>query len=237
MIQLKNLTKTYPSGTKALKGIDLEVRAGEIYGFIGPNGAGKTTAIKILTGIMSPTEGTAVVGGFDIEKNPVEAKKIFQFVPDHPEIFTGIKAIEYLNFIADMYEIPASERTQRIRSIAEPFKIVNEMGNLVSSFSHGMRQKLMLTAAFMARPKVLILDEPHVGLDPAALRLLKELMHDLCSSGSAVFFSSHVLEVVEHLCHRVAIINKGEILKTGTVDEIRAGSENSLEDIFLEITQ
>lgn len=236
MITLTNLTKMY--GDKAAaKNVDFKVHDGEIFGFIGPNGAGKTTTLKMMTGIIPPTAGTVMISGYDILKNPVEAKKKFVFVPDHPEVFSNIKAMDYLNFIADVYGISKEVRKQRIDRHAEEFGILGDLGAKISTFSHGMKQKLLIVSAFMVKPEVLIFDEPHVGLDPQAMKLLKDKMKEFCAEGGIIFFSSHILEAVENLCHRIAIINRGEIVRIGTLDEIREGSEQTLEDLFLELTK
>lgn len=236
MITLTNLTKMY--GDKAAaKNVDFKVHDGEIFGFIGPNGAGKTTTLKMMTGIIPPTAGTVMISGYDILKNPVEAKKKFVFVPDHPEVFSNIKAMDYLNFIADVYGISKEVRKQRIDRHAEEFGFLGDLGAKISTFSHGMKQKLLIVSAFMVKPEVLIFDEPHVGLDPQAMKLLKDKMKEFCAEGGIIFFSSHILEAVENLCHRIAIINRGEIVRIGTLDEIREGSEQTLEDLFLELTK
>lgn len=236
MIVLSNLTKMYGSKAAA-KNVDFKVNRGEIFGFIGPNGAGKTTTLKMMTGIIQPTEGAALISGYDIVKNPVEAKRKFVFVPDHPEVFSNIKAMDYLNFVADVHGISKELRKQRIEQYAGEFGILDDLGAKISTFSHGMKQKLLIVSAFMVKPEVLIFDEPHVGLDPQAMKLLKDKMREFCAEGGIVFFSSHILEAVENLCHRIAIINHGEIVRIGTLDEIRGGSEKTLEDLFLELTK
>lgn len=236
MIELKALTKMY-GDKKAAYNVTFSVESGEIFGFIGPNGAGKTTTLKMMTGIIQPNSGTAVVGGYDIVSQPIEAKKKFLFVPDHPEIFSNIKGIDYLNFVADLHGISKELRRARINETAAEFSILGDLGAKINTYSHGMKQKLLIVAAFMVRPDVLIFDEPHVGLDPQAMRLLRDKMKQFCDDGGTVFFSSHILEAVENLCHRIAIINRGEIVGIGTLDEIRNGSEKSLEELFLELTK
>ncbi len=236
MIELKNLTKKY--GEKlAADDVSFHIESGEIFGFIGPNGAGKTTTLKMMTGIIPPTSGTAVLSGFDIVKDSMEAKRKFSFIPDHPEIFSNIKAMDYLNFIADVYGVSKEERKERIDKYATAFGIEGELGAKISSYSHGMKQKLMIVSAFMVNPEIMIFDEPHVGLDPQAMKLLKDMMIEFCAKGGTVLFSSHILEAVENLCHRIAIISKGKIIKVGTLEEIRGDSDESLEDLFLEMTK
>ncbi|MDO4754141.1 MAG: ABC transporter ATP-binding protein [Bacillota bacterium] len=236
MIELRNLTKTY--GEKiAANNVQFTVKPGEIFGFIGPNGAGKTTTLKMMTGIVQPTSGTAVLYGHDILKDPVEAKRKFVFVPDHPEVFSNIKGMDYLNFVADVHGISKTERKARIEKFAGEFGIQGDLGAKIRTYSHGMKQKLLIVSAFMVNPRILIFDEPHVGLDPQAMKLLKDKMKEFCAGGGIVFFSSHILEAVENLCSRIAIINKGEIVRLGSLDEIREGSDKSLEDLFLELTK
>lgn len=236
MIVLSNLTKMY--GEKAAaRNVSFEVKPGEIFGFIGPNGAGKTTTLKMMTGIIRPTEGTVKISGHDIVNHPIEAKRKFVFVPDHPEVFSNVKAMDYLNFVADVHGVAKEVRKERIEKFAGEFGIYNDLGAKISTFSHGMKQKLLIVSAFMVRPEILIFDEPHVGLDPQAMKLLKDKMQEFCAEGGIVFFSSHILEAVENLCHRIAIINRGQIVRIGTLDEIRGGSEQSLEDLFLELTK
>ncbi len=236
MIELKALTKVYGS-KKAAHNVTFNVNAGEIFGFIGPNGAGKTTTLKMMTGIIQPNSGTAVLGGCDIITQPIEAKKTFIFVPDHPEIFSNISGIDYLNFIADLHGISKDVRKLRIDEAASEFAIAGDLGAKINTYSHGMKQKLLIVAAFMVKPKIMIFDEPHVGLDPQAMKLLRDKMKQFCADGGTVFFSSHILEAVENLCHRIAIINKGEIVGIGTLDEIRNGSAKSLEELFFDLTQ
>ncbi len=236
MVELRNLTKKY--GEKlAARDVSFDIHSGEIFGFIGPNGAGKTTTLKMMTGIIPPTSGDVVLNGCSIVNSPIDAKRKFSFVPDHPEIFSNIKAMNYLNFIADVYRISKKERQERIDEYATAFEIKDELGAKISSYSHGMKQKLMIVSAFMVHPEIMIFDEPHVGLDPQAMKLLKDMMKAFCDKGGTVLFSSHILEAVENLCHRIAIINKGEILRVGTLEEIRGSSQESLEELFLEMTK
>lgn len=237
MLVLKNVSKTYDKKKKAVDNISLEIKKGEIIGFIGPNGAGKTTTIKMITGIIAPTEGTIEVNGKDISKEPVEAKKNFTFVPDHPTIFDAIKGIDYLNFIADMYEVSMEDRKNRIEKFTKAFQIYDALTQNVNSYSHGMRQKLLISGALLPNPNLFILDEPLVGLDPHSARILKDLMKEHCEKGGTIFFSSHGLEVVENLCHRVAIIHKGRLIACDVLENIKKSKDTTLEEVFLEMTK
>ena len=236
MLKLSNLTKNYDGKKLAVDSIDLTVNHGEIFGFIGPNGAGKTTTIKMITGMLLPTSGQVLIDNVDISKEPVVAKNKFTFVPDHPEIFDSISGFDYLNFIGDIYGINQDIRQQRIEKYTKTFEIYDSLGKAVSSYSHGMKQKLLISGALLPNPKLFILDEPLVGLDPRSARILKDIMREHCQMGGTVFFSSHVLEVVENLCDRIAIIKDGKIIALGTIDQIKDQDE-SLEEIFLELTE
>ncbi len=236
MLKLQELTRWYSKkNTPAVDHISLHVKPGEIFGFIGPNGAGKTTTIKMITGIIAPGEGSISICGKDIVKEPVEAKRLFGYVPDNPDIYDRLTGIEYLEFLGDIYGIPGDERKSRILQYAEMFGIQDVLGNQIRSYSHGMRQKLVLIGALIHQPKLWIMDEPMVGLDPMAAHLLKEEMRKHCEKGNTVFFSTHVLEVAEKLCDRVGIIADGRLVAVGTMEELRekAGSDSSLEEIFL----
>ncbi len=237
MLQIKGVTKVYGKDKKAVDALSMTVNQGEIFGFIGPNGAGKTTTLKMITGIIAPTDGDIFVGGHSIKTDAVAAKKSFTFVPDHPEIYDAVKGIDYLNFIADMYEVSLNDRKERIQRYTKLFQIDDALLQTVNAYSHGMRQKLMICGALLPKPKLFILDEPHVGLDPHSAKVLKDLMKEHCAEGGTVLFSSHVLEVVENLCDRVAIIHKGKLIGCGTIDEITNNTDVSLEDIFLEMTK
>lgn len=237
MLQIKGVTKVYGKDKKAVDALSMTVNQGEIFGFIGPNGAGKTTTLKMITGIIAPTDGDIFVDGHSIKTDAVAAKKRFTFVPDHPEIYDAVKGIDYLNFIADMYEVSLNDRKERIQRYTKMFQIDDALLQTVNAYSHGMRQKLMICGALLPKPKLFILDEPHVGLDPHSAKVLKDLMKEHCAEGGTVLFSSHVLEVVENLCDRVAIIHKGKLIGCGTIDEITNNTEVSLEDIFLEMTK
>ena len=215
MLCVEHYSKTYPGGKKAVDDLTLHVQPGEIYGFIGHNGAGKTTTLRAVAGVMDFTEGTITIDGHDIKREPVAAKQVTAFLPDNPDLYEFMKGIDYLNFIADLYGIPAEQRTADIGKYAGAFELTGNLGSPIGSYSHGMRQKLALISAFIRRPKLLILDEPFVGLDPAASHLMKGYLAELCQGGSAVFFSTHVLEVAEKLCDKIAIIKAGRLVKSG----------------------
>ena len=235
MLIIKNLTKTYKGGKTAVDHLSLNVNAGDIFGFIGHNGAGKTTTIKSIVGIHDFNSGEIYVNGMDVKKEPMKCKQILAYVPDNPDLYEYLTGIQYLNFIADMYGVSKEERQERIQKEAQEFGILSSLGDLISSYSHGMKQKLALIGAFLHEPKLLILDEPFVGLDPEASLLLKEKMRQLCSKGSAIFFSTHVLEVAEKLCSRVAIISNGKLVVAGDTKELT--EKKSLEDLFMEVAK
>lgn len=239
MFEIKNISKVYTKkGVKAVDSINLTVNNGEIFGFLGPNGAGKTTTIKMVTGILSSDEGDIFLNGISLHDNPLKAKTQFAFVPDNPETFSRLKAIEYLNFIADVYKVPSDVRKQRIEELCERFGLSDVLLNKISSFSHGMKQKLFLIASLVTDPENWILDEPMVGLDPEAAFIVKEIMKERAASGKTVFFSTHVMEVAEKICDRIGIINHGKLIFTGTMDELQKqhGKEGeSLENIFLKL--
>lgn len=232
MLKVENLTKYY-GDKKAIDNINIEVKPGEIFGFIGHNGAGKTTTIKSIVGILEFEEGNVYIDGVDIKKYPIKVKKKIAYIPDNPDIYENLTGIEYLNFIADIFDISVSDRKEKILKYARLFEIEDNLSDIISSYSHGMKQKLVLISAFIHNPKLLVLDEPFVGLDPKAAFELKKLMKDISKNGGSIFFSSHVLEVVEKLCDVVAIIKDGKILTCGTVEQIK-GNE-SLEEVFLEL--
>lgn len=234
ILEIKGLTKSYDLGkTKALDAVDLVLETGKISAFIGHNGAGKTTLLKCVTGILNFEEGEILFLGENILTNPLEAKKHLVYVPDNPDIYDSITGLTYLNFIADIYRIGVEERRAAIERYAELFELSDQLGNIIGSYSHGMQQKLVLISALMRKPKLLILDEPFVGLDPKATFTIKKLMREMCDAGCAVFFSTHVLEVAEKLCDYVAVIQNGKIIATGTMQEIKGDS--SLEEVFLKI--
>ena len=239
MIEIKNVSKSYVKEKKSVDSLNLEVKNGEIFGFLGPNGAGKTTTIRMITGILNIDEGDIIIDGKSIKSKPLEAKRNFGFVPDNPDMFLKLKGIEYLTFMADVYDIPQDERKEKIEDLTKRFEIYNELNNQIQSYSHGMRQKIVICGALLSEPKNWILDEPMTGLDPKSSFDLKEMMRRHARSGKTVFFSTHVLEVAEKLCDRVGIINKGKLVFVGTFDEMKQKfKENaSLEELFLEITE
>jgi len=240
LLKIENLSKTYGKGTvKAVDNINLEIKSGEIFGFLGPNGAGKTTTIKMIVGLLKPDSGKISIDGVDMWERPLEAKSLISYVPDNPEIYDKLNGIEYLNFIADMYSISKEERLAKIEYYTKLFNIEHALGDIIGSYSHGMKQKLVLTSALINNPSLFILDEPMVGLDPKSSFNLKEIMRNMCDEGKTVFFSTHVLEVAEKLCDRIAIINKGKIITVGTMEELRSHAQEreSLENIFLELTE
>ena len=239
MIEINNVSKSYVKGKKSVDSLDLDIKDGEIFGFLGPNGAGKTTTIRMITGILEPDEGDILIDGHSIKKEPLEAKKNFGFVPDSPDMFLKLKGIEYLNFLAEVYDVPMNERKERIEELTKKFEIFNELNNNIESYSHGMRQKIVICGALLSNPKNWILDEPMTGLDPKASFDLKEMMKTHTKKGNSVFFSTHILEVAEKLCDRVGIINKGKLVFVGTFEEMKAKfkEQTSLEELFLEITE
>ena len=238
MLSIQNVSKTYSKGkVKAVDDISLEVRPGEIFGFIGPNGAGKTTTIKMITGILPIDQGKITIQGYDIEKEPIKAKLSMGFVPDTHEVYERLKGIEYLNFIADVYNVSAGERKRQIDKYLEMFEIKDVAGQPIKSYSHGMKQKIILTGALLHQPPLWILDEPLTGLDPRASHLLKEEMREHCAKGNTVFFSTHVLEVAEKLCDRIGVINKGKIIAVDTMEELKKSGDESLESFFLNLTE
>ncbi len=239
MLELKNVTKSYNKNTvKAVDSLTMTVNNGEIFGFLGPNGAGKTTSIRMLTGILQPDEGELLLDGISIKERPIAAKRTFAFVPDNPETFSRLKAIEYLDFISDVYKVPADQKKQRIETYCAKFGLLENLSSRISSFSHGMKQKLFLIASLITDPNNWILDEPMVGLDPEAAFTIKEIMRERAAAGKTVFFSTHVMEVAEKLCDRVGIIKKGKIVFIGTIEELQqqhGAAGQSLEDIFLKL--
>ena len=239
MLNLSNITKAYAkNATPAVDNISLEVKNGEIFGFIGPNGAGKTTAIKMICGILTPDSGSIEINGIDMLKDPIEAKRMLGYVPDNHEIYDRLTGIEYLSFIADVYGVDGATRRERIEKYLRMFEIDHAAGEQIKSYSHGMKQKLMITAALVHNPALWILDEPMVGLDPKSALLLKEEMRAHCDAGKTVFFSTHVLEVAERLCDRIGIIQHGRLIAVGTLDELRGSKrDDTLEALFFELTE
>ena len=233
MLEIIKFSKSYKNGKKAVDNISLTVKDGEIFAFIGHNGAGKTTTIKSIVGILEFEEGDILIDGISIKKDPLKCKSEIAYIPDNPDIYESLTGIQYLNFIADIFNVSKSDRENLIKYYADKFEITNFLGDLISSYSHGMKQKLVLISALVHKPKLLVLDEPFVGLDPKASHLLKEEMKKLCNEGVAIFFSTHVLEVAEKLCDKVAIIKNGTIVAQGKMEEVKGDS--SLEDIFMEL--
>ena len=232
MLEIKNLTKKY-GNKKAVDQLSLSIRPGEIYGFIGHNGAGKTTTIKACCGIMDFDEGEIRIDGMSVKEKPLECKKVISYIPDNPDLYEFLSGIKYLNFIADVYGVPSQERNEKIKEYADLFELTKDLAQPISAYSHGMKQKLAIIAALIHSPKLLIMDEPFVGLDPKAAHIVKQLMRRLCDDGGAIFFSTHVLEVAEKLCDKVAIIKGGKLIVEGTMEEVKGNT--SLEDVFLEL--
>ena len=240
MIEIQNVSKSYNKGTvKAVDGLDLTVNAGEIFGFLGPNGAGKTTTIKLIVGLLRPDSGTILVNGVDNQLDPFRCKAMTTYVPDQPDVYERLTGMEYLNFTGDVYGVAGAQRLERISRWAETLEIAANLASPIQSYSHGMRQKIVLMAAFLPEPEVIVLDEPLVGLDPRAAHELKEAMREHCRRGGTLFFSTHIMEVAEKLCDRIGIIHRGKLVASGTMPELkaRAGSDQSLENIFLEATE
>ncbi|OPX47482.1 ABC transporter ATP-binding protein [Clostridium thermobutyricum] len=235
MLEIKNFSKSYLKGKKAVDNVNLTIQDGEIFGFIGHNGAGKTTTIKSIVGILKVEEGDILINGLSIIKNPKECKKLMAYVPDNPDIYENLTGIQYLNFISDVYKISKKDREERIKEYADLFQLTSALGDLISSYSHGMKQKLVIISALIHKPKILILDEPFVGLDPVASHKVKEIMREMCNEGASIFFSTHVLEVAEKLCDKVAIIKNGQIVANGDVKDIIGDS--SLEELFMELEE
>ena len=235
MITFREITKAYKEGVKAVDGLSLELREGEIFGFLGPNGAGKSTTIKMLVGIIPPTSGEILFNGSDIRKDPMAFKRTLAYVPDEPRFYQKLTGYEYLNFIADIFGVSEEERKRSVMKYADLFGLKDALSDQVSSYSHGMGQKLSLMAALIHNPKVIVLDEPMVGLDPKAAREVKDIMRQLADDGAIVFFSTHVLEVAANVCDRVGIINKGHLITEGRVDELL--HDSTLEDFFLDVTE
>ena len=235
MLEINNLTKIYGGTKTAVENLSLRVEAGDIYGFIGHNGAGKTTTIKCIVGICDFDQGEIRVDGKDVKKDSLACKRVTAYIPDNPELYDYLTRIQYLNFVADIYQVPGKEREKRIRKEAGDFGMLKALGDLISSYSHGMKQKLAIMGALIHEPRLLILDEPFVGLDPEASLILKNKMHALCERGSAIFFSTHVLEVAEKLCHTIAIIQDGRLIRHGPTAEVVG--DGSLEDVFLGLTE
>ncbi len=231
MLKINHLSKTYADGKIGVKDLNLSVEAGDICAFIGPNGSGKTTTIRCVVGTLNFEEGEILIDNHSVQNEPIECKKITAYIPDNPDVYTNLTGNEYLNFVASVYRISAEERDKAIQYYAEKWDLTNDLGLPIKSYSHGMRQKLVLIAAFMRKPKLLVLDEPFVGLDPQASFTLKNIMQEFVKNGGAIFYSTHVLEVAEKLCNKVVMIKNGTIIKQGTMKDIKA--DKSLEEVFL----
>ena len=232
MLQISNLTKTYGE-KKAVDDLTLHIQPGEIYGFIGHNGAGKTTTIKSCCGILQFEEGEILIDGISIKDDPIACKKKLAYIPDNPDLYEFMSGMQFLNFIADIFEVSAVDRASRIKKYADMLELTDDLGQSVASYSHGMKQKLAIISALIHEPKLIIMDEPFVGLDPKASHQLKQLMREICDNGGAIFFSTHVLEVAEKLCDKIAIIKGGKLIKAGNTEDVKGDS--SLESVFLEL--
>lgn len=235
MLEIKNFSKTYQNGKKAADGIDLTVMDGDIYGFIGHNGAGKSTTIRAIVGVLEFEEGDIYIDGHSVKREAMDCKKVTAYIPDNPDLYEHLTGIQYLNFIADVFGIGAKEREERIRKYGDMFEITPALGDLISSYSHGMKQKTAIISALIHEPKLIVMDEPFVGLDPKASLDLKNIMRELCEKGCSIFFSTHVLEVAQKLCNKIAIIKEGKIVTSGTMEELV--KDQSLEEVFMEIVE
>ena len=234
VLSIEHLSKSYGE-KKAVDDLSLSIKAGEIYGFIGHNGAGKTTTLKSVVGILAFDAGEIKVNGISVRENPIAVKREIAYIPDNPELYPYMTGIKYLNFIADIFRVPTDVREERIRKYADAFGLTSDLGQAISSYSHGMKQKLAVISAWIHEPKLIVMDEPFVGLDPKAAHTLKEMMRELCDEGGAIFFSTHVLEVAEKLCDKVAIIKSGKLIRSGTMEEVKG--DESLEEVFLELEE
>ncbi len=234
MLRIDNLTKTYGE-KKAVDNLSLHIKPGEIYGFIGHNGAGKTTTLKSVVGILQFDSGEILIDGKSVKADPVGCKKLISYIPDNPDLYEYMSGIKFLNFVADIFGVSAADREERIRKYADAFGITDDLAQPISAYSHGMKQKLAVISALIHNPKLIIMDEPFVGLDPKAAHILKEIMREICDNGGAIFFSTHVLEVAEKLCDKVAIIKDGKLVVSGSMDEVKG--DESLETVFLELEE
>lgn len=232
MLKISNLTKTYGE-KKAVDNLSLHIQPGEIYGFIGHNGAGKTTTLKSIVGILQFDEGEVLIDNISVKADPIACKKELAYIPDNPDLYEFMTGIEFLNFVADIFGVSAEDRNARIASLADTFELTDDLAQPLSAYSHGMKQKLAIISAWIHEPKLIIMDEPFVGLDPKAAHILKEMMREVCNKGGAIFFSTHVLEVAEKLCDKVAIIKNGKLIRSGTMEEVKG--DTSLESVFLEL--
>lgn len=235
MLEIRDFSKTYSGGKRAAEHITLTIEDGDIYGFIGHNGAGKSTTIRAIVGVLDFTEGDIFIDGHSVKKDPMECKKITAYIPDNPDLYEHLTGIQYLNFVADIFGISAKDREERIRRYGDMFEITASLGDLISSYSHGMKQKVAVISALIHEPKLMVLDEPFVGLDPKAALELKNVMRELCKRGSSIFFSTHVLEVAQKLCNKIAIIKEGKIVTAGRMEDLV--QDQSLEDVFMEVVE
>ncbi|MBR0430492.1 MAG: ABC transporter ATP-binding protein [Lachnospiraceae bacterium] len=233
VLDIQGYTKSYGGSKKAADNVTLSVEAGDIYGFIGHNGAGKSTTIRAVVGVLDFTEGNIYIDGHSVKEESMACKRVTAYIPDNPDLYENLTGIQYLNFIADVFDIDEATRAERIQKYGDMFEITEALGDLISSYSHGMKQKVAIISALIHEPKLMVLDEPFVGLDPKASFTLKQIMHEMCENGAAVFFSTHVLDVAEKLCNKVAIIKQGKIIAAGTMEELTQGQ--SLEEVFLEV--
>ena len=233
ILEIKNFSKAYGEGAKAVDDLSLIVESGDIYGFIGHNGAGKSTTIRAVVGVLDFDEGQIYIDGHSIKDEPLKCKEVTAYIPDNPDLYENLTGIQYLNFIADVFDISETEREDRIKKYADLLEITDALGDIISSYSHGMKQKLAIISALIHEPKLMVMDEPFVGLDPKASFTLKQIMHEMCERGTAIFFSTHVLDVAEKLCNKIAIIKHGKIVTAGTTEELTGG--HSLEEVFLEV--
>ena len=233
VLDIQGYTKSYGGSKKAADNVTLSVEAGDIYGFIGHNGAGKSTTIRAVVGVLDFTEGNIYIDGHSVKEESMACKRVTAYIPDNPDLYENLTGIQYLNFIADVFDIDEATRAERIQKYGDMFEITEALGDLISSYSHGMKQKVAIISALIHEPKLMVLDEPFVGLDPKASFTLKQIMHEMCENGAAVFFSTHVLDVAEKLCNKVAIIKQGKIIAAGTMEELTG--DQSLEEVFLEV--
>lgn len=235
MLRIERFSKSYEKGVYAVRDLSLHIEKGDVFGFIGHNGAGKTTTLKAVAGVHDFDEGEIYIDGVSLKERPVECKRKFAYIPDNPELYTNMKGIKYLDFVADVYGVSAADRAERTEKYARMLELYDDLGSVISSYSHGMKQKLVIISALIHSPKLLIMDEPFVGLDPKAAFSVKELIAELCADGGAVFFSTHVLDVAEKICNKMAIIKNGELIACGATADIKG--DNSLEEVFLELTE
>ena len=235
MLRIEHFSKSYEKGVYAVRDLSLHIEKGDVFGFIGHNGAGKTTTLKAVAGVHDFDEGEIYIDGVSLKERPVECKRKFAYIPDNPELYTNMKGIKYLDFVADVYGVSAADRAERVEKYARMLELYDDLGSVISSYSHGMKQKLVIISALIHSPKLLIMDEPFVGLDPKAAFSVKELIAELCAGGGAVFFSTHVLDVAEKICNKMAIIKNGELIACGATADIKG--DNSLEEVFLELTE